>query len=119
MIVGVKQFYVRVNSNFDFFVNVKSCFEFPVMREKAKYFCVTSVIRKGIYGDPNCVTSQCEQGLQTNVRKLPPKTETGARASVGVCYFFTGKQNFHYYQFLSLLQKRCVVTTKTRAALWQ
>ena len=30
-------FYVCVNSNFDFFVNVKSCFEFLMMHEKAKF----------------------------------------------------------------------------------
>ena len=36
VILGINPFYVRVNLNFDFFVNVKSCFEFPVMREKAK-----------------------------------------------------------------------------------
>ena len=35
MILSIDLIYVRVNSNFDFFVNVKSCFEFPVMREKA------------------------------------------------------------------------------------
>ena len=34
--IGINPLYVRVNLIFDFFVNVKSCFEFPVMREKAK-----------------------------------------------------------------------------------
>ena len=36
VILGKNLFYIHVNSNFDFFMNVKSCFEFPVMREKAK-----------------------------------------------------------------------------------
>ena len=40
MILGINLIYVHVNSNFDFFMNVKSCFEFPVMHEKAKYFYV-------------------------------------------------------------------------------
>ena len=36
VICGINPFYVRMNLNFDFFVNMKSCFEFSVMREKAK-----------------------------------------------------------------------------------
>ena len=48
MILGTNPFYNHVNSNFDFFVNVKSCFKFPVMREKAKIILRDSVIRKGI-----------------------------------------------------------------------
>ena len=36
VILGINLFYVRVNSIFHFFVNVKSCFKFPMMREKAK-----------------------------------------------------------------------------------
>ena len=52
MIHGINLIYVRVDSNFDFFVNVKSCFDFPVMREKAKLILRDSVIRKGI-GDPS------------------------------------------------------------------
>ena len=36
VILGINLFYIRVNSNFDFVVNMKSCFKFPVMREKAK-----------------------------------------------------------------------------------
>ena len=52
VIQGINLIYVRVDSNFDFFVNVKSCFDFPVMREKAKLILRDSVIRKGI-GDPS------------------------------------------------------------------
>ena len=40
VILGINLFYVRVNSNFGFVVNMKSCFKFSVMREKAKQFCV-------------------------------------------------------------------------------
>ena len=36
VIRDINLFYVHMNSNFDFFVSVKSCFQFPVMREKAK-----------------------------------------------------------------------------------
>ena len=36
VILSKNPFYVRVNSNFDFLVNIKSGFEFPVMHEKAK-----------------------------------------------------------------------------------
>ena len=38
MILGINLFYVHVNLSFDFFMNVKSCFEVPVMCEKAKQF---------------------------------------------------------------------------------
>ena len=36
MILGINLLYVHMNLNFDFFMNMKSCFEFPVVREKAK-----------------------------------------------------------------------------------
>ena len=36
VIRGVNLFYICVNLNFDFFMNMKSCFKFPVMRVKAK-----------------------------------------------------------------------------------
>ena len=36
VILGINPFYVHANSIFDFFLNVTSCFEFPVMLEKAK-----------------------------------------------------------------------------------
>ena len=56
MILGINPFYVHVNSNFDFFVNVKSCFKFPVMRKKAKKFCmillserVQGTLKKDLY----------------------------------------------------------------------
>ena len=52
MILGINLIYIRVNSNFDFFVSMKSCFEFPVMRETLGQIILhDSVIRKGI-GDP-------------------------------------------------------------------
>ena len=50
MILGINLFYVCVNSNFDFFVNVKSCFEFPIICEKGQIILRDSVIRKGIGG---------------------------------------------------------------------
>ena len=53
MIHGINLFYVRVNSNFHFFMNVKSCFKFPVMHEKGQIILRDSVITKGI-GDPFC-----------------------------------------------------------------
>ena len=40
MILVINPFYIHVNLNFDFFVNVKSCFKFPVMPGKAKQFCM-------------------------------------------------------------------------------
>ena len=36
VIHGINLFYIRMNLNFDFFMNMKSCFKFPVMRVKAK-----------------------------------------------------------------------------------
>ena len=36
VIHGINLIYVHVNLSFDFFMNVKSCFEFSVMHEKAK-----------------------------------------------------------------------------------
>ena len=56
MILGINPFYVHVNSNFDFFVNVKSCFKSPVMRKKAKKLCmillserVQGTLKKDLY----------------------------------------------------------------------
>ena len=39
MILGINLFYI-MNSNFDFFENMKLLFEFLVMCEKGKFFCV-------------------------------------------------------------------------------